>query len=314
MRLDVIIPTYNRCDLLERTLESLLAAAVPAGLEARVTVVDNNSRDNTPAVVESWKAKFAGRLSYVSETRRQGRSAAVNAGIRATSGELVGIIDDDEEVHRDWFACIHKVFENGTVDFMTGPCVPRWGADPPAWLPPNYPGVIGSVDGGSDAISFDQYSGIVTGGNSVLTRAILERVGLYSTDLGRTDKALLSCEDEDFDRRLKAAKARGLYHPDLKILHYVPPDRLTKQYYRRWCFWRGTSRGVIDRQYTADVVYALGVPRFLFGEAVRGVARKIRGVWVRNGYGPASRFSDELAVWDLAGFFYGKHFYKVENG
>jgi hypothetical protein len=30
----------------------------------------------------------------------------------------------------------------------------------------------------------------------------------------------------------------------------------------------------------------------------------------RGGYGPARRFSDELAAWDLAGFFYGKHFYR----
>ncbi|MGZ5434840.1 MAG: glycosyltransferase [Pyrinomonadaceae bacterium] len=314
MRLDVIIPTYNRCDLLERALESLLAAMIPDGLDARVTVVDNNSRDNTPAVVERWKSKFEGRLSYVSETRRQGRSAAVNAGINATSGDLVGFIDDDEEVDRGWFECIHKVFTSGATDFVTGPCVPRWGAEPPAWFPPNYPGVIGSVDAGKRVISFDEYSGILMGGNAVLTRAILEHVGLYSTNLGRTDKALLSCEDEDLDRRLKAANARGLYHPDLVIYHYVPPERLTKQYFRRWCFWRGTSRGIIDRDHAADVVYAFGVPRFLFGCAVRGMARKIRGFWIRNGYGPANRFSDELAVWDLAGFFYGKHLYKVQNG
>jgi glycosyltransferase involved in cell wall biosynthesis len=314
MRLDVIIPTYNRCELLQRALESLLAATIPAGLDARVTVVDNNSRDNTPAIVEQWKARFAGRLSYVSETRQQGRSAAVNAGINATSGDLVGLIDDDEEVDRGWFECVNSVFAGGAIDFMTGPCLTRWSAEPPAWLPTNYPGVIGSVDAGKKVIPFDEYSGIVTGGNAVLSRAILNRVGLYSTNLGRTDKALLSCEDEDLDRRLKAAGARGVYHPDLVIYHYVPAERLTKQYFRRWCFWRGTSRGIIDREYTADVVYAFGVPRFLFGRAARGLARKIRGIWFRNGYGPANRFSDELTVWDLAGFFYGKHFYKVQNG
>ena len=40
MRLDVIIPTYNRQDLLPATLESLLAAEVPAGLEVGITVVE----------------------------------------------------------------------------------------------------------------------------------------------------------------------------------------------------------------------------------------------------------------------------------
>jgi glucosyl-dolichyl phosphate glucuronosyltransferase len=313
MLIDVIIPTYNRCELLPRALESLRAAKVPTGLDVRVTIVDNNSTDRTHEVIENWKAKFDGRLNYVLE-HKQGRSAAVNAGVRSTSGDLVGIIDDDEEVESGWFECVQKVFEKGDVDYIGGPCIPRWGAEPPTWLPSNYPGVIGRVDGGNGVMSFDEYPGILMGGNAVLTRAILEKVGLYSTDLGRTDKALLSCEDEDLDRRLRAARACGFFHPELVIYHYVPPERLTKRYFRRWCFWRGVSRGVIDRAHRAEVVYAIGVPRFLFGSAVRALLRKARSRFVSNGYDSASRFSDELAVWDLAGFFYGKHFYRTEAG
>src|SRR4051794_38386926 len=95
MKLDVIIPTYNRDQLLKRTLDSLLNAEVPASLEVRVTVVDNNSKDSTRQTVESYREKFCGRLDYVFEGR-QGRSFALNAGIRSTTGELVGMIDDDE--------------------------------------------------------------------------------------------------------------------------------------------------------------------------------------------------------------------------
>ena len=312
MRLDVIIPTYNRCELLERTLASLLAAEVPPGLDARVTVVDNNSRDRTREVVEGWKERFGGRLGYVFEGRAQGRSPAVNAGILATSGDLVGIIDDDEEVERGWLSCIAEVFGAGSVDFIGGPCLPRWGAEPPGWLPADYHGVIGWVDGGERVVNFDEFPGILMGGNAVLTRAVLERVGLYSTELGRTDKALLSCEDEELYGRLRAAGARGFYRPDLIIYHYVPPERLTKRYFRRWCFWRGVSRGVIDRGQRAQVVYLAGVPRFLYGRAARGLMRRAKGALVRAGYGHDRRFSDELAAWDLAGFFYGKHFYKAE--
>lgn len=309
MRLDVIIPTYNRCDLLPRTLESLRAAEIPSGLEVGVTVVDNNSSDQTRDVVEKWKSKFAGRLTYVFEGK-QGRSAAVNAGVAATTGDLVGIIDDDEEVDRNWFNCVSTAFANSDVDFIGGPCVPRWSIQPPLWLPSNYNGVIGSVDGGDKVISFDEYPGILMGGNAVLTRAIIEKVGMYSPELGRTDKALLSCEDEDLYRRLQMAGARGFYRPDLIIHHYVPEERLTKSYFRRWCFWRGVSRGIIDKKHRADVVYAAGVPRFLIGEALRGSLRKLRGSLRANGYDPARSFADELAVWDLAGFFYGKHFFR----
>src|SRR3712207_3639443 len=97
MRLDVLIPTYNRHELLRRALASLLAADAPPGLDVRVTVVDNNSKDATRAAVEELMPKFGGRLSYLFEGR-QGKSHALNSGIAATDGELVAIIDDDEEV------------------------------------------------------------------------------------------------------------------------------------------------------------------------------------------------------------------------
>ena len=94
MQLDVIIPTYNRQKLLERTLQSLRVARVPEGLTVKVTVVDNNSSDGTRALVERWKASFPDRLSYVFEPK-QGRSHALNAGIDSSDGDLLGFIDDD---------------------------------------------------------------------------------------------------------------------------------------------------------------------------------------------------------------------------
>jgi glycosyltransferase involved in cell wall biosynthesis len=111
MQLDVIVPTYNRHSLLERALESLLAAELPTGLTVTVTVVDNNSRDNTSAVVNAFKPRFEGRLNYLFEPN-PGKSHALNTGIAATSGDLVGMIDDDEQIDRSWFVRVNEVFAN----------------------------------------------------------------------------------------------------------------------------------------------------------------------------------------------------------
>ena len=56
MDLDVIVPTYNRQDMLKRMLDSLFAAEKPAELKVHITIVDNNSKDNTRQVVESYAA------------------------------------------------------------------------------------------------------------------------------------------------------------------------------------------------------------------------------------------------------------------
>src|SRR5215211_5040626 len=155
MQLDVIIPTYNRQALLPRTLKSLLEAEAPTALNVHITVVDNNSKDHTQQLVEQWMKRYDGRLHYQFEST-QGRSSALNKGILSTQGELVGMIDDDEEIDRQWFKTIYAAFKNDEVDFIGGPYYPRWGAQSPKWLPKKYAGVIGWIDGGSKVRPFNE--------------------------------------------------------------------------------------------------------------------------------------------------------------
>jgi glycosyltransferase involved in cell wall biosynthesis len=308
MQLDVVIPTYNRSNLLRKTLRSLLDARVPPGLDVRITVVDNNSKDDTREVVLAEQAKAKLPLFYVFE-KKQGRSPALNAGVAATSGSHVGFIDDDEEVDSSWYETIRAVFAEHDLDFIGGPYVPRFESEIPAWLPSEYNSVIGVVDGGAKRVAFDRnYPGILMGGNAVFTRKILEKVGPYSTSLGRSGNRLLSCEDEEMYERLLAAGARGMYVPELIIYHFVPTERLTKRYHRAWCFWQSVSSAVLDRIRPQPTAYVLGVPRYFYGRALRGMFQLVR-IWNRE---PASRFSNELSLWELAGFFYGKHFYRPE--
>ena len=311
MRLDVLVPTYNRATLLQRTLESFLSAERPEGLSVAITVIDNRSRDNTRGVVESFVPRFAGSLHYLYEAT-PGRSHALNTGIAATSGDLVGMIDDDEEVDRGWLRTVAAAFADPAVDFIGGPYLPRWGAERPAWIGTGYRSAVGWAESGQAVRRFGQgFDGMLMGGNAVVRRSVLERVGPYAGDLGRTPGGrLLSCEDDDMFARLLEVGARGYYRPDLIIHHYVPPERLTKRYFRRWCFWRGVSLGVLDRRRPAPVRYLLGVPRYMVGSAIRGAVDRVTRLF--DGRDPARSFKNELAWWDLAGFVYGKHLHRTD--
>lgn len=313
MVLDVILPTFNRQALLARTLDSLRTARIPAGLKVRVWVVDNASTDGTGAFVRQATADFAGTLHYLFEAT-PGKPFALNAGIAATDGDLVGLIDDDEEIDASWFECIWRYFAPGTpaIDFIGGKCLPRWEAERPSWLGEGYLGVIGWVDPGNSVRPMGSgYDGILMGGNAVIRRSALERAGSYSTALSRTGSRLLGCEDEDMYHRLLASGARGAYVPDLVIYHHVPQQRLSKPYFRRWCFWRGVSLGVMDRDRPVAVPYLAGVPRYRVGKAVRGLARLANPLGWFRARRSADRFEDELSCWDLAGFIWGKHVYRV---
>ena len=88
MRLSVVIPAYNRADLLPRTLDSVLAQTRPP---AEIVVVDDGSTDGTHGVV----AGYGPRVAY----RRQdnaGQGAARNAGQVATTGDALLFLDSDD--------------------------------------------------------------------------------------------------------------------------------------------------------------------------------------------------------------------------
>lgn len=309
VRLDVLIPTRNRCRLLTRALHSLLEATPPARLSVRILVIDNGSTDSTAAFLVWIAARYRGRVEVIRE-RRSGKSRALNAGIACSNADLIGMIDDDEEIDPNWYSEIDRAFEDPSVDFIGGPYFPRWSTPPPDWLPRDYLAVIGSVDSGEGERGFGpDFPGILKGGNAVIRRSVLIAVGPYAEHLGPTAFArLLSCEDEEMYLRLLEAGARGRYLPSLIVHHHVSDSRVTPSYFRRWCFWRGVSRGLMDRRHPMPVTYLAGVPRFLYGRAAQGLLNlSMRAL----GSHRAPDLSDELSVWDVAGYWWGRHIYTL---
>lgn len=313
MKLDVVIPTFNRARLMPRALDSLLAAPAPSELEVSIVVVDNNSTDDTRKVVAAYAARSARPIHYVLE-KQQGSSAARNAGIRASNGDLVGMIDDDEEIDSEWFNRIYSAFQDPTLDFIGGACLPRWESSPPPWLPRDYPAIVGWIESSPTVREYGQdFAAMLMGGNAVIRRSVFEKVGLFATHLGRSDSGVGCGEDEDLFLRLMAARARGLYLPDLIIYHFVPQERATKAYHRRWCFWWGVSMAARDRVQSQPVPYFLGAPRWMFANALAGLSKRAK-CCLRLKRDPAECFSSELPAMDLLGYLYGKHFSRNRKG
>jgi glycosyltransferase involved in cell wall biosynthesis len=311
MNLDVLIPTRNRARLLGGAIKSLLRARVPDGLNVNIVIVDNGSTDGTQQLLDWMTARHWRRIQVVRE-RRCGKSRALNAGIDATSGDLVGMVDDDEEVHEGWYEVVFRTFtEHPELEFIGGPYSAIWTTPPPSWIPSDYLAVLGDTHSGTEEQDYDgNFGGILKGGNAVIRRSTLRRLGPYAEYLGPAGPArLLSCEDEDMYLRLLRARARGRYLPSLLVYHHVSAGRLTPAYFRQWCFWRGVSRGLMDRAHPMPVRYLAGVPRFLYGSAARGLFRVAQAAVAAAPEGSA--FSDELKAWDLAGYLWGRHIYTL---
>ncbi len=297
LKIDVVIPTYNRAERLEKTITSLLQAKCPECVELNIYAVDNNSKDNTAEIVRS----FGGNVHYIFEAT-QGRSHALNAGISSGAGEIIGFIDDDEEVRHDWLTVIAEWMIKQDVDFIGGPYLSYPDFSMPSWFPVSYCGVIGITPAGESPQLFADDGGpMLLGGNTVIRRSTLLAAGGYNGLLGRTDKNLLSCEDEDLFFRLINARAKGFYVPDLAIFHFVPQHRLSKSYCRKWCFWRGVSQATLAAMRPCTMPSVFGVPRFMFGRCLREISQLLT-IWNAR-----KAFQAELRWWDAAGWSYGSY-------
>lgn len=308
IKLDVVVPTYNRSRLLALALDSLLRAPVPPELQVTLYVIDNNSKDDTLAVVETKRQTAALLITYVLATR-QGLSNARNAGICAGTGDIVAFIDDDEEIDSEWFRVLAREFRSPEVLFLGGPYLPNWVSPAPSWLPPGYPAVLGVIPPKPRAVIDDSFQGNLMGGNCALRRSVFERVGMYDPHLGRSDKGLLSDEDAEFFGRVRQTGMTGLYVPEFAIHHYIAPERLTKQYYRRWVYWRAVSQGAQARRAPESVAHLGSIPRYRIGRALRGLLDYPRRRLLKRSAGEA--FSGVLAICELAGFLYGRHFARI---
>jgi GT2 family glycosyltransferase len=190
--------------------------------------------------------------------------------------------------------------------------LPIWGGPRPAWLP-NHGGkhwaVIALLDYGPEPLEFG--ARVPLGVNMAFRRSAFERAGLFDARTGRRAGTLLGQEVREWCIRARAAGVRGWYVPEMTLQHIIPAERLRKQYFRRWFYWRGISRALLYQRSGFDlekpeqkaldratVPHVLGVPRYLYRKALTTMAAWARAIVQRN---DALAFDHELWLCFFAG-------------
>ncbi|WP_158059677.1 glycosyltransferase family 2 protein [Halorussus halophilus] len=94
-RVSVIIPTYNRADILPRAIDSVLDQTFE---DFELLVVDDASTDETRDVVTGYDDE---RVTYLAHDENQGACAARNTGLEAATGEYIAYFDSDDVWHEE---------------------------------------------------------------------------------------------------------------------------------------------------------------------------------------------------------------------
>lgn len=280
----VLICTYNRAAHLRETLESFRLLTTSRSWE--VIVVDNNSSDGTRAVLEELAPTFPVPLLHLFEPK-QGKSYALNTGLLHARGDVIAFTDDDVTITTGWLdAACAPLETDATLSYTGGPVWPLWGAEPPAWFNRESGelwGTIAILDYGAEPFVFEARQRVPVGANMAVRRHLIERIGAFNVKLGRRGRSLLGQEQAEFFSRARACGARGRYVPAMQVHHHVPAERLTKDYFRRWWYWKGVARARVDAMHgetelgldLRSVPYVARVPRFVWGMMARSAVRAV---------------------------------------
>jgi glycosyltransferase involved in cell wall biosynthesis len=290
MKVTIILCTYNRCDSLGRALQSLAASAMPDETDWEVLVVDNNSKDQTRAVVEEFSARYPGRFHYLFEGQ-QGKSHALNRGVHESCSDVLAFVDDDVTVEPSWLHNLTSVLHGGGWAGSGGRVLPVPGFVPPRWLALCEPRNLGMAL----CAQFDlgttpgELRDAPFGTNMAFRRELFDKFGGFRGDLGPSLSETRN-EDTEFGRRLMAAGERLYYVPSAIVYHEIRPERVRKQFFLKWWFDRG--RGAIRED---------GY-RQSYGKTLRSILRTLitAAAWLVT-IDPERRFYRKCMIWFALG-------------
>ena len=239
----VIMCTYNRAAMLAPAIESILNQET-GGIRFEFVVVDNNSIDETRAVIESYISRGE-NIRYLFEGK-QGSSNARIAGTANTTAPILAFTDDDVRVQPNWVEIIKKKFdEYPDVAFVGGKVLPDWEATPPDWLTRDHWAPLALVDYGDEPFQIDMDRAVcLVSANLAIRRRVLEEVGSFRPEFVRIGPS--SCEDHELELRILRAGRKGLYVPELVISAAVQKERLLKRYHRNWHSGHGKSMALMN--------------------------------------------------------------------
>ncbi len=93
MKISIIIPVYNEVNVIPMVLDRVMKAAIPAGCEKEIVIVDDGSTDGTSEILDRYQNLVAIHHSV----ENFGKGAAIRIGIRKATGDIVLIQDGDLE-------------------------------------------------------------------------------------------------------------------------------------------------------------------------------------------------------------------------
>jgi glycosyltransferase involved in cell wall biosynthesis len=215
MLITVVVPVFNKAQLLRQSLDSIVAAAHRDG-ETELILVDNGSTDGSYELLRAYSDVAAVRQV------RGGTIASVrNEGARHSRGELLSFIDCDCVVRPEYFRDLRHVLASSGAAASGCECdIPT----PAHWTEKTWH-ALHALDG-------DGFCHYLNSANFAVRRAVFDEVGGF-------DERLTTGEDTDICRRIRGAGHRIFEARRLSVVHLANPKSVREFFHKQK--WHGVS-------------------------------------------------------------------------
>lgn len=238
----IIIPTYNRADLLKSALQSVQKLHVPEAWSAEILVINNNSTDHTDLTAQEAAQQGPIPLRICHETK-QGASHSRNRALSEAQFEHLVYLDDDMVVDEGWLLGYLEVYRQFKPDLVVGPVEARFEEVPgPDFTQSMLNSVTSSYSRkGDDVLLLPPELGHeVPGCNFAVLRSTAIAVGRFETRIDRSGDSLLGGGDWDLGRRIVSNGGKVAYSPKCRIEHFISRQKMSRHGMRRR--WRDLGR------------------------------------------------------------------------
>jgi glycosyltransferase involved in cell wall biosynthesis len=108
IKFSIIITCYNRERFISKSIRSALNQINISREESEVIVVDDNSKDNSPHIIQD----FVPAIKFIKNTKNLGISLARNIGIKKSKGKYLVMIDSDDYISNNFLELMGFYLDN----------------------------------------------------------------------------------------------------------------------------------------------------------------------------------------------------------
>ncbi len=240
----VVIATYNGAERIGAVLDRLRRQIDTADITWEIIVVDNNSTDDTRAVVQRYQILWpqAVPLRYEFEPQ-QGAGFARHHGTKVANSPLIGYLDDDNLPWINWVRSAYRFGQqNPQVGVYGSRIRGKFATSPPANFE-RIASLLALTDRGSQPIPYRPEAKVLPPGAGLVVRrqAWLDNVPEERT-LAEKFGQREAGEDLEVVLRIQRAGWSVWYNPHMLMHHEIPAHRLTRPYLVSLCRGIGLSR------------------------------------------------------------------------